>query len=408
MSIRRILVVSLHADPLTYGDSGAVGGHQVLIRELVKHVQHHGYGIDVLTAQSHPLWPDKFSLGHLGQVVRLAPALDRDREDEWLAKVDALAEQALAWVRHSGRRYDIIHSYYWISGLIAERLSRRLGIPWVHSPVKMVEWARRAEELAPSERTLRERELLAKADALVVAYRREADAVREFGATPPVFVIPPGVDPTQFFSRDAGPVLKGHQLARRPVIYVGRLEQARGFYDALTFLAQRALPADFLLLVVGGTRREVEHGRPVSPHLAALADQLQGHVLFLGGMPHRGVAPYLAAAAVLIAPNQGPTLGMAVVEGLASGVPVVGTRVTGIEDWIDEGENGYLVAPSNMTKLWDEALALWADPMLARKLGHAGQEKIHGAHTIQQMAEQMVACYREVTGLGRSQVGASV
>ncbi|MCY0898631.1 MAG: glycosyltransferase [Firmicutes bacterium] len=408
MSIRRVLVVSLHADPLTYGDSGAVGGQQVLIRELVKNVQQHGYGIDVLTAQSNPLWPNKFSLGHLGQVIRLAPGLDKAREHEWFRDVEALADQALAWIEESGRRYDVIHSHYWISGLVAERLHRRLGIPWVHSPVKMAEWTERSEESVDDERVTVERQLLEKADAAVVAYLREADRIHQLKRALPVYVIPPGVDPTQFFTRDAGPVLRAHQVARRPVIYVGRLELARGLRDALKVLARRPLPNDFALFVVGGTRREVEHGRPISPHLAALADQLGPRVHFVGGMPHRGVAPYLAASAVMIAPNQGPTLGMAVLESLACGVPVVGTRVTGIQDWVEEDRDGYLVNPPDMEDLWDYALALWDDPMKARRMGYAGQSKVHRLHTTQNMAAQMVACYREVTGLGRNQMGIGV
>ncbi|MCL5046428.1 MAG: tRNA lysidine(34) synthetase TilS, partial [Actinobacteria bacterium] len=83
--------------------------------------QHHGYGVDVLTAQANPLWPEKFSLGHLGQVVRLAQGLPKQSEDAWVSLVDVLAEQALAWMDGSGRSYHVIHSHYWISGLVAER-----------------------------------------------------------------------------------------------------------------------------------------------------------------------------------------------------------------------------------------------------------------------------------------------
>jgi glycosyltransferase involved in cell wall biosynthesis len=213
------------------------------------------------------------------------------------------------------------------------------------------------------------------------------------------------VDPTQFFSRDAGPVLRTQGLTRRPGIYVGRLEAARGLRQALEVLASRTLPSDFVLLVLGGTRREVQHGVPVSPDLRALKDRLGEHVQFLGGMPHRGVAPYLAAAEVMVAPNQGPTLGMAVLESLASGVPVVGTQVPGVQDWIDDEQDGFLVKVDAMETLWDKALALWENPVQARRMGHVGQEKIHRLHTVAQMSDEIVACYQEVTGVGRDQVG---
>ncbi len=403
--IRRVLQISLHADPLTYGDSGAVGGQQILIRELVKHIQGHGYGVDVLTAQANPLWPEKFSLGHLGQVIRLSQGLDRHKEGEWTGIVDTLAEEAIAWMKESGRDHHLIHSHYWISGLVAERIHQETGIPWIHSPVKMAEWTQRPGDTVNRDRVETERRLLTEANAVVVSYLSEAEIIHGANARLPVYVVPPGIDPTQFFSRDAGPVLRTLGLKRRPVIYVGRLELARGLRQALEVLSRRELPEDFVLLVLGGTRQEVQRGMPVSPDLAELAKKLGSHVQFVGGMPHRGVAPFVSASEVAIAPNQGPTLGMAVLESMASGVPVVGTRVPGVQDWIDSGEDGYLVNPESMEELWDRALELWMNPNQARKMGKAGQDKVHRLHTVTQMAEQMVSCYQEVTGIGRDQVG---
>lgn len=405
MMIRRVLQVSLHADPLTHGDNASVGGQQILIRELVKNIQRHGYGVDVLTAQAHPSVPEKYSLGHLGQVVRLSEMLPRHHEESWADLVEALAADSLAWMRESGRQHQLIHSHYWISGLVAERIHQETGLPWIHSPMKMAEWTQRPGEALDGTRVEIERHLLEAPSAVVVSYLSEAEIIHRANSTLPVFVVPPGTDPTQFFSRDAGPVLRARNLKRRPAIYVGRLEAARGLRQALEVLSSRDLPPDFVLLVLGGTRREVQQGLPVSKELARLAEQLGPHVQFIGGMPHRGVAPYLAASEVLIAPNQGPTLGMAVLESLASGVPVVGTRVPGVQDWIESGHNGHLVAPDAIDEMWNLALALWNNPTEARKMGHRGQEQVHRLHTVGQMAEAMVACYQEVTGVGRNQVG---
>lgn len=406
--IRRVLEISLHADPLTYGDSGAVGGQQILIRELVKNIQHHGYGVDVLTAQAHPLSPEKFSLGHLGQVVRLSHALHKDKEAQWAGVADALADEALAWMKESGRKHHLLHSHYWISGLVAERIHQKTGLPWIHSPIKMAQWTQRPGEAVDAHRVEVEQRLLETPNAVVVSYLSEAEIIHQVNSRLPVYVVPPGIDPTQFFSRDAGPVLRTRGLSRRPAIYVGRLELARGLRQALEILASRTLPDDFVLLILGGTRAEVQQGFPVSADLAQFKERLGAHVQFIGGMPHRGVAPYLAASEVTVAPNQGPTLGMAVLESLASGVPVVGTRVPGVQDWIEDRQDGFLVRSDAMEELWDKALELWRNSTEARKMGRRGQDKVHRLHTVSHMAEQMVACYREVTGIGRDQVGIGV
>lgn len=406
--IRRVLHISLHADPLTYGDSGAIGGQQILIRELVKNIQYHGYGVDVLTAQANPLWPEKFSLGHLGQVIRIAPGLHRNEESRWIEAVDALVDSALKWILDSGREYHLIHSHYWISGLVAEQIHQRLGIPWVHSPVKMAQWTNRPGEQAATIRLEVERRLLEEPQAVVVSYLSEADIIHRGNPEVPVYVVPPGVDLTQFFSRDPGPVLRSRGLTRRPIMYLGRLELARGLRQALEVLSQRNLPDDLVLMIVGGTRREVQRGVPISPDLARFQERLGSHVQFIGGMPHRGVAPYLAAAEVVVAPNQGPTLGMAVLESMASGIPVVGASVPGVRDWIDSDRDGYLVDPSDMEGLWDYALQLWQNPNQARKMGTLAQDKVQRLHSVNHMAEQMAACYQEVTGIGRDQVDIGV
>lgn len=405
--IRRVLEVSLHADPLAHGDSGAVGGQQILIRELVKNIQQHGYGVDVLTARVHSAPPEKFNLGHLGQVVRLTQELKRGAESTWAPLADAMAAEALAWMQDTGRQYHVIHSHYWISGLVAEQIHQHTGIPWIHSPVKMAEWSQRPGEVIDPVRVEIERRLLEAPNAVVVSYLSETEIIHNVNARLPVYVVPPGIDPTQFFSRDAGPILRTRNLTRRPAIYVGRLEEARGLRQALEVLADMDLPQDFVLMVLGGTRHEVRQGVPVSEQLMRVRGRLGSHVQFIGGMPHRSVAPYLAASEVTVAPNQGPTLGMAVLESMASGVPVVGTRVPGVRDWIEPGQDGYLVDADAMADLWTQTLDLWNNPTEARKMGHRGQDKVHRLHTVGHMAEEMVACYREVTGVGQSEVGVS-
>ncbi len=403
--VRRVLEIALHVDPLTHGDSEALGGQQILIRELVRNIQHHGYGVDVLTTRANPAWPEKFSLGHLGQVIRLPQELPKDSIQSWFSLAEAMSSDALQWMKSSGRQHHLIHSHYWISGLVAEQIHRATGIPWIHSPIKMAEWTQRQGDALDEERVKVEQRLLGEPNAVVVSYLSEAEIIHQVNARLPVYVVPPGVDPTQFFTRDAGPVLRARNLSKRPVIYVGRLESARGLRQAMETLATLSLPDNFVLMVLGGTEREIQQGAPVAEDYIRIKNHLGSHIQFLGGMPHRAVAPYLAAAEVTIAPNQGPTLGMAVLESLASGVPVVGTRVPGVQDWIENGQDGFLVGTDAMEELWGKALDLWKNPVEARRMGYQGQDKVHRLHTVKHMAEEMTACYQEVTGIGRNQVG---
>lgn len=404
--VRRVLQVSLSADPLNPVDGGAAGGLQVLVREMVRGLGAQGVGADVLACHQGRMTPGRSSLGHLSRVIRIGQGKGRPRDDaDWVVRRDALVAEALSWIEREGAEYDLVHSHFWVSGLVAGPIAAKLAVPWVHSPYKTAQFARRGEEPVSARRVEIERSLAAEASSVVVAYLGEGDGVHRDAPRTPLFVIPPAVDPTAFFVRDPGPVLKGLGLRRRPLLYVGRLAAGRGLEALIAEMARRELPSDLVLVVIGGSRGDVRGGEPADPELQRWAHQLKEHVRFLGPMPHAAVAQYMASAAVVIAPNQGPTLGMAAIETLAVGRPLVGSRVSGIQDWITPGVDGFIFPRDDVAGMLEQAISLWDDADRARRMGQRGFEKIHHHHTVTHMTEQLRRVYEEVIRDARGQTG---
>src|SRR5262249_50708347 len=83
------------------------------------------------------------------------------------------------------------------------------------------------------------------------------------------------------------------------------------------------------------------------------------------------VTAALAAADVLVAPSRNEGMGRVLVEAMALGLPVVGTRVGGIPDLIVDGECGRLVASDDAVGLADALADLGVDEALRIKLGVA-------------------------------------
>ena len=106
-----------------------------------------------------------------------------------------------------------------------------------------------------------------------------------------------------------------------------------------------------MLVGAGGERARLER-------LAREAG-IEAGVFFLGALPQRQVADWIAAADLLCLPSHSEGSPNVVVEALASGVPVVATRVGGVPDLVADGVNGLLVPPADahaLSAALDEAL----------------------------------------------------
>jgi D-inositol-3-phosphate glycosyltransferase len=381
---RRVLVVSLRADPLAVYAGGAIGGQQVMVRSVARAVQAFGFGVDVLAA-SGQVDPGRAALGHLGRVVRLPGGEGLESDADWLAAVPRLLEAARHWVAGEGRRrYRLVHSYSWLSGAVAGPLAQELGIPWIHSPGMVPP----PQDVGPDPVTVIAPQLH-EADWVVVTSAELAQRVRGWAPTARCRVIPPGIDPSTFFPRDAGPSLRRLGLTQRVVLAVsGSVED--GPTQAMLQAWREAVVRDrtyaeaWLLLVGPGTERFTDEA---------------AHIRGMGGVARRVLPGYFAAAAVSVVPSQ-HTQALAALESMASAVPVVGYRVAGVEDVVVDGETGVLCEPGNARALVEAALSLWQDAERARRMGRAGEQRVLQGYTVTHLGEAMAGLYHEAALAG--------
>jgi glycosyltransferase involved in cell wall biosynthesis len=85
---------------------------------------------------------------------------------------------------------------------------------------------------------------------------------------------------------------------------------------------------------------------------------------------------------------------MALLEAMASGLPVVATRVSGAAEVIEDGRSGILVPPSDSPALAAAMLRVLGDVALAGRLGEEGRRRVAACYTSGVQAEQHVALYR--------------
>jgi glycosyltransferase involved in cell wall biosynthesis len=152
------------------------------------------------------------------------------------------------------------------------------------------------------------------------------------------------------------------------VLFVGRLEPARGIYELLDAVAavRPELPELRLVCAGDGDRLAVAH----YAERLGIADAVK----FTGWVGPSGKRALLQSAAVFALPAYAAALPLSLVEAMAAGLPVIASAVGGIPEAVSDGLNGYLVAPGDRTTLVRRLRELLLDPALAARLGAAARE----------------------------------
>jgi glycosyltransferase involved in cell wall biosynthesis len=202
-------------------------------------------------------------------------------------------------------------------------------------------------------------------------------------------VVRNGVDVTLFHPRDKAATRTALGLGEEPIVLaLGRLNREKGHHTAIAALAQLEPPARLMIVGDGEDRGRLE-GLARS---LGVADR----VTFAGGQPPDVVARYLAASDAFVFPTERDEgAPMELVEAMASGVPVVASRIEQIAEVVDcDGENGFLVRTANVSETVVALRTILSDPGRARAVGERGRERVLAGYTLEQMVEETVAVYQ--------------
>jgi len=176
---------------------------------------------------------------------------------------------------------------------------------------------------------------------------------------------------------------------RFAVGWIGRMTAVKRTDDVLVaFKLLREDGVDAVLCMVGDG--------PDRPGLEQRAQELGvvRDTLFLGYQ--EDVAPYYAAFDALVLPSSNEGTPVSAIEALAAGRPVVATRVGGVPDVVQEGEDGFLVEPGATGDLAARLAELARDPKLRERMGRAGRERVLPRYAVERLVDDVDRLYRSL------------
>jgi glycosyltransferase involved in cell wall biosynthesis len=323
------------------------------------------------------------------------------------------------WVAN-GRRYDIVHANFFMSGHVAAGLREALGVPFVvtfHALGKVRRMHQGADDAFPPERETIEASVAGAADRVIAECPQdEDDLVRLYGADPArITIVPCGYDPDEFSPRDQTTARHalGIESQERVILQLGRIVRRKGIDTVIEALGRlrHVYHEPARLLIVGGPDRiATRHRDEELARLMDLAETLgvDDRVTFVGRRDRGELADYYAAADVFVSTPWYEPFGITPLEAMACGTPVIGSDVGGIKYSVRDGETGFLVPPRDPDALADRLARLLGDGRLLQTFAANGLARVRRAFTWRHVASALSDVYDDVLTERRVGIAAAV
>lgn len=348
----------------------------VYVRELSKQLGRIGIGVDVFTRSQDEHVPHVVhDLGYGNRVIHVPAGPEKPLPKKELAAFfPDFVRYVLDFAEQKNVQYDLLHTHYWMSGIVGKDLKEAWGIPMVHMFHTLGLMKNRIAgegEFEGDYRIKGEREVLRHADKIIAATQAELAQLQWLYEvrTDNVVIIPPGVDINHFYpiaKEDAREYI-GAENKSKILLFVGRIEPLKGVDTLIRGMALMKHSGVFdrenvCLAIIGGDASLSDEN--ISREMARLheiRDQngLEEMVTFLGKRSQDTLPYYYSAADVVVMPSHYESFGMVALEAMACGTPVVASQVGGLAFLIQDGVTGFHVRdqePEELSKRLTEIL----------------------------------------------------
>lgn len=404
-------MLSIHSSPVATLGGWKTGGMNVYVRELSMALGRLGILIDVFTRRQHPDAPDHVPLTDTASVYFIdggPPTLTKSTADMYPYMAD-VGSNLIRFAQENNRHYQIIHSHYWLSGVVAMHLKRCWQIPTIQMFHTLGEMKNRiappGTNTDPPLRIQTEQAIVDDTDYLIAATPAERVQLLWLYQTNvrKVRIISPGVDLDRFQpipSATARTAL-GISDSMKVVLFVGRIERLKGIdhlMEAIKWLQvhEPTFTSNLKLLIIGGDPEQQSDPNTEMGRLNHISEELslRESVNFLGARSQDDLQQYYSAADVVIMPSHYESFGMVALEAMACGTPVIASEVGGLAYLVQDGLTGFHVPDRDSIQLAQKIKLLLETPALQHEMSQNAVDYAQ-QYSWAKIADEIAALYVE-------------
>ncbi len=348
-------ILAIHSSPLGKLGTRDNGGMSVYLLETAQKIGKRGHCVDIFTlgqenegVSVQPL-AENVRLIHLEITVK--EKIAKESLFEYLPLVFTAYREQLSSLNCN---YDVIHSHYWLSGLLGIMIQKEYTLPHYTTfhtlgKVKNISCPNERES---NLRISSEGTIAAECDSIVAFTKEEKNNLCAYYGTLPgkITIIPCGVDSELFQPVTSSQLNLGLGLSDddKVLLFVGRKVPIKGVDTLLQAVAQLADRYPLKCIIVGDEEENIPGVVKVQKYSDEL--RLAANIFNVGGIDHNDLPLYYSAADAVVVPSLHESFGLVVLEALACGTPVIGSAV-GIIPQIINGTNGRIVTPGDVSEL---------------------------------------------------------
>ena len=403
---KNILLISDHGDPLAELGGEQAGGQNNYVLQLSLALEKIGHTVDVVTHWSNPSSPQYESFSENCRGIRISAGRKRYLSKNAMYELLPAFYEEMTSLLAIGS-YDLIHTHYWLSGLLGERLQREYQVPFVHTSHSLAKAKEIGTGHLDNRRFAAERFITRSAQAVIATTQYEKDLIYSFEPQcAPIRVIPCGV------SDVFRPMTHRHNTESAPTtfVYAGRLVEEKGIFTLLSafsdFLDRHQDPQAAELIIAGGEKSDIDYAKqlPRDRKLKKYTQHIKDAVKFIGPQSPAALAKLFNNATATIVPSYYESFGMVAAESLASGTPVIASRTGGLQYVVEHGATGLLAEPRNSQHLASMMGLIHGSQRFTEALGENGSRVADELYRWDVIVEHIDELYAEVSQVGTNQL----